>query len=179
MAEPANPNITNDDNDDNNDEIVNENSEQKGETDNEDVIYEDEEDDIKLEQQQPGNYYDYYDNGCGNNAQNNDYFDYNAGNNNLNSNDNDDDDDGGLDDETYRVFLHQLIEARKSSAAKRKQGQFIPATKKYLNSGFGQRSKLLTPNLIKNLLYLCENIINGKITVENISPADGVNALHY
>ncbi|CAB3995257.1 Hypothetical predicted protein [Paramuricea clavata] len=73
---------------------------------------------------------------------------------------NEDDDDAYIDDETCRVFLQQLLEARQLSAAERKQNAFIPSTKKFLNLSFEERTKRLTITVTRNLLYLCENIVN-------------------
>ncbi|CAB3985826.1 Hypothetical predicted protein [Paramuricea clavata] len=86
--------------------------------------------------------------------------------------------DSDVEGEMYRDLLQQIIEAKRISNAKCKQNAFVPSTKKYLNSSFEERTKRLTPAVTKNLLYLCQQIVNKKILVENISRAD-MGLMHY
>jgi hypothetical protein len=83
----------------------------------------------------------------------NDNYDYN-----LNDNEG--------EEETFKTILKELINLKTSEAKKRKESQFIPSTKKYLKSSFEEKVAQITPNVINNLTYLCDNIVSGKIPLD-------------
>ena len=78
---------------------------------------------------------------------------------NVDGDDNDDDDD---DSNAVKTIIKELIEYKRSEALKRKESRFIPATKKYLKSSFIEKTERITPNVVNNLLDLCENIVSVK-----------------
>jgi hypothetical protein len=90
----------------------------------------------------------------------------------------DSDYDGDIDDdnkqedeinnETCALFLQQLWEAQRVNIQKRKQDQFLPLTKKFVNASFIKREKMLNDNpaVVKHLVFLCRNIANGKIPTD-------------
>ena len=81
-----------------------------------------------------------------------------------NDNDDDDDDDN-LANEPYRLFFQQLLEAQKKDIKKRKQERFLPLVKGFLKASFAKKEKMMTdnPRIIGHTVFLCRNIINGKI----------------
>ncbi|CAB3977396.1 Hypothetical predicted protein [Paramuricea clavata] len=78
-----------------------------------------------------------------------------------------------INNETCALFLKQIWDAQRNCIQKRKQDRFLPLTKKFINSGFIKREKMLNdnPQLIKHMIYLCRNIANGKIPTD-ISSVD-------
>jgi hypothetical protein len=78
-----------------------------------------------------------------------------------------------INNETCALFLQQLWAAQRGNIKKRKQDQFLPLTKKFVNSNFVQREKMInnSPMVVKHLFFLCRNIANGKIPT-NISGVD-------
>jgi hypothetical protein len=85
----------------------------------------------------------------------------------------DDNQEEAINNETCALFLQQLWAAQRGNIQKRKQDQFLPLTKKFVNSSFVQREKMIndTPMVVKHLVFLCRNIANGKIPT-NISGVD-------
>jgi hypothetical protein len=88
-----------------------------------------------------------------------------------------DDYDGDIDDdnqeeeinnETCALFLQQLWAAQRGNIQKQKQDRFLPLTKKFVNSSFVKREKMIndTPIVVKHLVFLCRNIANGKIPTD-------------
>jgi hypothetical protein len=79
--------------------------------------------------------------------------------------DDDDDDDDNLAHEPYRLFFQQLLEAQKKDIKKRKQERFLPLVKGFLKASFAKKEKMITdnPRIIGHMVFLCRNIINGKI----------------
>ena len=77
----------------------------------------------------------------------------------------DSDYDGDIDDdnkqedeinnETCALFLQQLWEAQRVNIQKRKQDQFLPLTKKFVNASFIKREKMLNdhPAVVKHLVF--------------------------
>jgi hypothetical protein len=80
----------------------------------------------------------------------------------------DDNQEEAINNETCALFLQQLWAAQRGNIQKRKQDQFLPLTKKFVNSGFVQREKMIndTPMVVKHLVFLCRNIANGKIPTD-------------
>ena len=76
-----------------------------------------------------------------------------------------DEDRVDADNEIYRAFLEQLIEAKKKSVQEARDARFIPSTRRYLSASFEERVKMLTPPMTKNLMYLMQNIVSGQITL--------------
>jgi hypothetical protein len=66
------------------------------------------------------------------------------------------------------LFLQQLWAAQRGNIQKRKQDRFLPLTKKFVNSSFVQREKMIndTPMVVKHVVFLCRNIANGKIPTD-------------
>ena len=80
--------------------------------------------------------------------------------------DNDVEDDcADADQEIYRTFFEQLIQAKKKSVQEARDARFIPSTRRYLQASLEDRVKLLTPVMIQNLLFLMQNIVSGQITM--------------
>ena len=73
-----------------------------------------------------------------------------------------------INNETCALFLQQLWAAQRGNIQKRKQDQFLPLTKKFVNSSFVKREKMIndTPIVVKHLVFLCRNIANGKIPTD-------------
>ena len=80
----------------------------------------------------------------------------------------DDNQEEAINNETCALFLQQLWAAQRGNIQKRKQDQFLPLTKKFVNSSFVQREKMIndTPMVVKHLVFLCRNIANGKIPTD-------------
>ena len=105
--------------------------------------------------------------------------DYDAGNDNDDNDDagdnydDDNDDDDDLSHEPYRLFFQQLLEAQKKDIKKRKQERFLPLVKSYLKASFSKKENMMNnnPRIIGHMVFLCRNIINGKIPC-SISGAD-------
>ena len=79
-----------------------------------------------------------------------------------------DDDDVEINKQTCALFLQQLWDAQRVNIKKKKQEQFLPLTKKFLSASFVKKETMLNnnPAIIRNLLFLCRNISNGKIPVD-------------
>jgi hypothetical protein len=77
----------------------------------------------------------------------------------------DDNDNDDLAHEPYRLFFQQLLEAQKKDIKKRKQERFLPLVKGFLKASFAKKEKMMTdnPRIIGHTVFLCRNIINGKI----------------
>ena len=77
----------------------------------------------------------------------------------------DDDDDNHLANEPYRLFFQQILEAQKKDMKKRKQERFLPLVKGFLKASFSKKEKMMNdnPRIIGHMVFLCRNIINGKI----------------
>jgi hypothetical protein len=86
---------------------------------------------------------------------------------------NNDEDNNELDDEALNAFILQLLEAKRISIKKRREGKVLPSVKKFLKLSFDQKSKRenLTPLVIKNLLHICDLMITEKIPIK-ISHSD-------
>ena len=80
----------------------------------------------------------------------------------------DDDDDVEINKQTCALFLQQLWDAQRVNIKKKKQEQFLPLTKKFLSASFVKKETMLNDNpaIIRNMLFLCRNITNGKIPVD-------------
>jgi hypothetical protein len=79
-----------------------------------------------------------------------------------------DDDDVEINKQTCALFLQQLWDAQRVNIKKKKQEQFLPLTKKFLSASFAKKDTMLNDNpaIIRNMLFLCRNITNGKIPVD-------------
>jgi hypothetical protein len=80
----------------------------------------------------------------------------------------DNEDDVEINKQTCALFLQQLWDAQRVNIKKKKQEQFLPLTKKFLSASFVKKETMLNDNpaLIRNLLFLCRNITNGKIPTD-------------
>ena len=78
------------------------------------------------------------------------------------------DDDVEINKQTCALFLQQLWDAQRVNIKKKKQEQFLPLTKKFLSASFVKKETMLNDNpaIIRNLLFLCRNITNGKIPTD-------------
>ena len=78
------------------------------------------------------------------------------------------DDDVEINKQTCALFLQQLWDAQRVNIKKKKQEQFLPLTKKFLSASFVKKELMLNDNpaIIRNMLFLCRNITNGKIPVD-------------
>jgi hypothetical protein len=78
------------------------------------------------------------------------------------------DDDVEINKQTCALFLQQLWDAQRVNIKKKKQEQFLPLTKKFLSASFVKKETMLNnnPAIIRNLLFLCRNITNGKIPTD-------------
>jgi hypothetical protein len=85
----------------------------------------------------------------------------------------DNEDDVEINKHTCALFLQQLWDAQRVNIKKKKQEQFLPLTKKFLSASFVKKETMLNDNpaIIRNLLFLCRNITNGKIPI-NITGLD-------
>jgi hypothetical protein len=79
-----------------------------------------------------------------------------------------DDDDVEINKQTCALFLQQLWDAQRVNIKKKKQEQFLPLTKKFLSASFVKKETMLNnnPAIIRNMLFLCRNITNGKIPTD-------------
>jgi hypothetical protein len=77
-------------------------------------------------------------------------------------------DDDEINQQTCALFLQQLWDAQRINIKKKKQEQFLPLTKKFLSASFAKKETMLNDNpaIIRNMLFLCRNITNGKIPVD-------------
>jgi hypothetical protein len=82
-------------------------------------------------------------------------------------------DDVEINKQTCALFLQQLWDPQRVNIKKKKQEQFLPLTKKFLNASFVKKETMLSknPGIIRNLVFLCRNITNGKIPI-NITGLD-------
>jgi hypothetical protein len=73
-----------------------------------------------------------------------------------------------LDDEALNAFILQLLQAKRQSIQKRREGKVIPSVKKFLKLSFDEKSKSenLTPFVIKNLSHICELMITETIPIK-------------
>ena len=73
-----------------------------------------------------------------------------------------------INKQTCALFLQQLWDAQRVNIKKKKQEQFLPLTKKFLSASFVKKETMLNDNpaIIRNLLFLCRNITNGKIPTD-------------
>jgi hypothetical protein len=145
------------------DETENINTENNNNKDNE--CKDDDDDDIEFNNYVPEDDNDNNIDGVAD-TDNNDNYDYNL-----------DGDEG--EEETFKTILKELINLKKSEAKKRKQSQFIPSTKKYLKSSFEEKVARITPNVINNLTYLCDNTVSGKILLDISRAEKVINNLTY
>ena len=78
------------------------------------------------------------------------------------------DDDVEINKQTCALFLQQLWDAQRVNIKKKKQEQFLPLTKKFLSASFVKKETMLNDNpaIIRNLIFLCRNITNGKIPTD-------------
>jgi hypothetical protein len=78
------------------------------------------------------------------------------------------DEDVEINKQTCALFLQQLWDAQRVNIKKKKQEQFLPLTKKFLSASFVKKETMLNDNpaIIRNLLFLCRNITNGKIPTD-------------
>ena len=78
------------------------------------------------------------------------------------------DDDVEINKQTCALFLQQLWDAQRVNIKKKKQEQFLPLTKKFLSASFVKKETMLNSNpaIIRNMLFLCRNITNGKIPTD-------------
>ena len=86
----------------------------------------------------------------------------------LEEDEEDEDEDVEINKQTCALFLQQLWDAQRVNIKKKKQEQFLPLTKKILSASFVKKETMLNnnPAIIRNLLFLCRNISNGKIPVD-------------
>jgi hypothetical protein len=80
----------------------------------------------------------------------------------------DDNQEEEINNETCALFLQQLWAAQRGNIQKKKQDRFLPLTKKFVNSSFVKREKMIndSPIVVKHLVFLCRNIANGKIPTD-------------
>jgi hypothetical protein len=79
----------------------------------------------------------------------------------------------GIDEVLLKMALKQLLELNADNLAARKQeeSKFLPSTKRFLKLSMAQKTKQISPSITINLLYLCRNIVTGKIPMD-INPTE-------
>ncbi|CAB3987890.1 Hypothetical predicted protein [Paramuricea clavata] len=94
--------------------------------------------------------------------------------------DNDDENITGentLDEEALNSFIAQLFDLKKKNVQKKRESRLIPSINRFLNYDIDEKGNNLTPQIVKNLLHVCDLIYHNKIEVKT-HPSD-LEVLEY
>ena len=87
-----------------------------------------------------------------------------------NDDDDDDDDDDanpeGLDEQTIRTFLEQLIHLQNQTILKKKENRLIPSVNNFLKLDLEQKGEQISPSITRHLLHICDLIVRKKIDID-------------
>ena len=83
---------------------------------------------------------------------------------------NDDDDDDanpeGLDEQTIRTFLEQLIHLQNQTILKKKENRLIPSVNHFFKLDLEQKGEQISPSITRHLLHICDLIVRKKIDID-------------
>ena len=83
----------------------------------------------------------------------------------------DDENENTLDQEAITTFIQQLFTLQKKNIQKKRESRLIPSLNKFLRYDIDEKGANITPQMVTNLLHVCELIYTNKIDVKT-HPSD-------
>lgn len=74
-----------------------------------------------------------------------------------------DENDNVLDQEAMTSFIQQLFTLQKKNLQKKRESRLIPSLNKFLKYDIDEKGSNITPQMVSNLLHICELIYTNKI----------------